>query len=235
MKTSLDESLNESLQNLLAGLNFASDGLMPCIVVDYQNNEVLMLAYMNQEALKLTLQTRQMTYYSRSRKRLWVKGETSGNRQALIKLKTDCDQDTLIAYVVQTGPACHVGTRTCFETSIYESEKSETKNENSNWQNLDILKTLSATITERRQNPTQGSYTNYLLDKGIDKILKKIGEESTETIIGAKNGTDELIYETADLIYHLLVLYENQAVSFSKVLDVLAERQMNNRTAIKSL
>ena len=227
MKVSIDESLN-----LLATLNFASDGLMPCIVVDYQNNEVLMLAYMNHEALKQTLQSQQMTYYSRSRKCIWVKGETSGNRQVLKALKTDCDQDTLIAYVEQTGPACHLGTRTCFEATLYESEKSV---DVSNWQNLDILKTLSATITERRQNPIEGSYTNYLLDKGIDKILKKIGEESTETIIGAKNGTDELIYETADLIYHLLVLYENQAVSFSKVLDVLAERQMNNRTAIKSL
>lgn len=223
MKVSLDQ---------FTTLKYASDGLMPCIVVDYQNKEVLMLAYMNQEALKLTLQTRQMTYYSRSRKRLWVKGETSGNRQALKELKMDCDQDTLIAYVDQTGPACHLGTRTCFETTLYESEKSA---DVSNWQNLDILKTLSATITERRQNPAQGSYTNYLLDKGIDKILKKIGEESTETIIGAKNGTEELIYETADLIYHLLVLYENQAVSFSKVLDVLAERQLNNRTTIKSL
>ncbi|HSN65422.1 MAG TPA: bifunctional phosphoribosyl-AMP cyclohydrolase/phosphoribosyl-ATP diphosphatase HisIE [Fusibacter sp.] len=216
-------------------LKFASDGLMPCIVVDYQNNEVLMLAYMNQEALKQTLQSQQMTYYSRSRKQLWVKGETSGNRQVLKELKMDCDQDTLIAYVDQTGPACHLGTRTCFETTLYESEKSVPQIDVSNWQNLDILKTLSATITERRQNPAQGSYTNYLLDKGIDKILKKIGEESTETIIGAKNGTDELIYETADLIYHLLVLYENQAVSFSKVLDVLAERQTNTRTAIKSL
>lgn len=213
-------------------LKYTSDGLMPCIVVDYQNNEVLMLAYMNQEALKQTLKSQQMTYYSRSRKQLWVKGETSGNRQVLIELKTDCDQDTLIAYVDQTGPACHNGTRTCFETTLYESEKSA---DVSNWKNLDILKSLSATITERRQNPAQGSYTNYLLDKGIDKILKKIGEESTETIIGAKNGTDELIYETADLIYHLLVLYENQAISFSKVLDVLAERQLNNRTAIKSL
>ncbi len=213
-------------------LNFASDGLMPCIVVDYQNNEVLMLAYMNQEALKQTLQSQQMTYYSRSRKRLWVKGETSRNHQVLKELKIDCDQDTLIAYVDQTGPACHLGTRTCFETTLYESEKSA---DVSNWQNLDILKTLSTTIAERRQNPIEGSYTNYLLDKGIDKILKKIGEESTETIIGAKNGTDELIYESADLIYHLLVLYENQAVSFSKVLDVLAERQTNTRTAIKSL
>lgn len=216
-------------------LKYTSDGLMPCIVVDYQNNEVLMLAYMNQEALKQTLKSQQMTYYSRSRKQLWVKGETSGNRQVLIELKTDCDQDTLIAYVDQTGPACHNGTRTCFETTLYESEKSAPQIDVSNWQNLDIFKTLSATITERRQNPAQGSYTNYLLDKGIDKILKKIGEESTETIIGAKNGTDELIYETADLIYHLLVLYENQAISFSKVLDVLAERQLNNRTAIKSL
>lgn len=226
MKVSLDQ---------LTTLKYASDGLMPCIVVDYQNNEVLMLAYMNQEALKQTLQSQQMTYYSRSRKRLWVKGETSGNSQVLKELKLDCDQDTLIAYVDQTGPACHLGTRTCFETTLYESEKSTPQCDDSNWQNLDILKTLSTTITERRQNPAQGSYTNYLLDKGIDKILKKIGEESTETIIGAKNGTDELIYETADLIYHLLVLYENQAVSFSKVLDVLAERQMNNRTAIKSL
>ncbi len=217
-------------------LNFASDGLMPCIVVDYQNNDVLMLAYMNQEALKQTLETRQMTYYSRSRKRLWVKGETSGNRQVLKTLKTDCDQDTLIAYVDQLGSACHQGTRTCFETTLYESDKNELRSKDvSNWQNLDILKTLSATITERRQNPAQGSYTNYLLDKGLDKILKKIGEESTETIIGAKNGTDELIYETADLIYHLLVLYENQGVSFSKVLDVLTERQINNHTPIKSL
>lgn len=222
-------------------IKFAADGLIPCVVVDAENKDVLMLAYMNQEALKLTLETKQMTYFSRSRKSLWIKGQTSGNRQRLIELKIDCDQDTLFAMVEQTGPACHCGTRTCFEASIYSQNESlvEKRNENydenraensaarsnqSSWENLEILKTLSDTIAERRQNPVAGSYTNYLLDKGIDKILKKVGEEATETIIGAKNSPEEMISETADLIYHLLVLFEDQKVQFSEVLETLARR-----------
>lgn len=222
-------------------IKFAADGLIPCVVVDAENKDVLMLAYMNQEALKLTLETKQMTYFSRSRKSLWVKGETSGNRQRLIELKIDCDQDTLFAMVEQTGPACHCGTRTCFEASIYslvekrnenfDKNKAENRAENSaarsnqsSWENLEILKTLSDTIAERRQNPVAGSYTNYLLDKGIDKILKKVGEEATETIIGAKNSPEEMVSETADLIYHLLVLFEDQKVQFSEVLETLARR-----------
>jgi len=216
--------------------------LVPCIVIDAETNDVLMLAYMNQTAFNQTLLTGQMTYYSRSRKTLWVKGETSGHRQVLKKLLTDCDNDTLLAYVEQTGPACHLGTKSCFQqtvdvdTAIKQFSKSDVsdycvqlnqsiRNENGPWKHLDILKSLADTISSRRQYPIEDSYTNYLLDKGLDKILKKIGEESSETIIGAKNSSEEMISETADLIYHLLVLYENQNVSFSKVLDALARRQ----------
>ena len=239
----IDMNLDMALP-LNTPIKFAADGLIPCIVVDSESKDVLMLGYMNQESLKLTLETRRMTYFSRSRKSLWIKGETSGNRQRLIELKIDCDQDTLIAMVEQIGPACHCGTRTCFETSIYRDEiqntclvenrnenfdenRTENSAENSTqmgWENLEILKTLSDTITERRLSPVEGSYTNYLLDKGIDKILKKVGEEATETIIGAKNSPDEMVSETADLIYHLLVLYEDRGVRFSEVLETLARR-----------
>ena len=226
----LDMDLNlDKAMPLNTPIKFAADGLIPCIVIDSESKDVLMLAYMNQESLKLTLETKQMTYFSRSRKSLWVKGETSGNRQRLIELKIDCDQDTLVAMVEQTGPACHCGTRTCFQASIY---RDEIQNENSaahstqaGWENLEILKSLSDTIAERRLTPVEGSYTNYLLDKGIDKILKKIGEEATETIIGAKNSPEEMVSETADLIYHLLVLYEDRGVRFSEVLETLARRQ----------
>ena len=210
-------------------IKFVADGLIPCVVVDADNKDVLMLAYMNQESLKLTLETKQMTYFSRSRKSLWVKGETSGNRQRLIELKIDCDQDTLVAMVEQTGPACHRGTRTCFEMSIYrdeiQNERSGAHSTQAGWENLEILKSLSDTIAERRLTQVEGSYTNYLLDKGIDKILKKVGEEATETIIGAKNSPDEMVSETADLIYHLLVLYEDRGVRFSEVLETLVMRQ----------
>jgi len=221
-------------------IKFSADGLIPCVVVDAENKEVLMLAYMNQEALKLTLETKQMTYYSRSRKCLWVKGETSGNTQKLVSLKIDCDQDTLVATVEQTGPACHNGTRTCFDTSLYLDERfagsnterfAESYTESSTqkgWENLQILKELSATIAERRLNPVTGSYTNYLLDKGLDKILKKVGEEATETIIGAKNSPEEMVSETADLLYHLLVLYENRGVEFTRVLETLVRRSHGN-------
>lgn len=186
-----------------------------------------MVAYMNQTALMQTLQSGQMTFYSRSRASLWVKGETSGNRQTLIKLVTDCDRDTLIAYVAAEGPACHLGTQSCFQEVLYTKTDvvSEIPEITDPWQNESVLKQLTKVIADRRANPVKGSYTNYLLDKGIDKILKKVGEEATETIIGAKNNAVEMVYETADLLYHLLVLYENQGVPFSRVLDALAERR----------
>ena len=206
-------------------LKFNYEGLVPCVVVDDQTKDTLMVAYMNEEALNLTLETGRVTFYSRSRSKIWVKGETSGNFLMLKKIVTDCDQDTLLAYVVPKGPVCHTGSRSCFQEVIYDNDGgAKPSSEAEMWKNEGIVKQVAGVIRGRRLNPVEGSYTNYLLDKGIDKILKKVGEEATEIIIGAKNNADEIVFETADLLYHLLVLYENEGVSFSRVFDVLEKR-----------
>lgn len=179
-------------------MKFNEKGLIPVITQDFATNEVLMLAYMNDEALKQTLETGYMVYFSRSRNKLWKKGETSGNVQKLKILKYDCDKDTLLAQVEQTGVACHTGNKTCFNDEIFSTgEKSKSG----------VISELFNVISDRKVNPKDGSYTTYLFEKGLDKILKKVGEESAETIIAAKNkDKKEVAYEAADLIYHLLVL-----------------------------
>ncbi|NLK61919.1 MAG: bifunctional phosphoribosyl-AMP cyclohydrolase/phosphoribosyl-ATP diphosphatase HisIE [Fusobacteria bacterium] len=180
-------------------IRFNSDGLVPVIVQDYKDNEVLMLAYMNEEAFNKTMETGKATYFSRSRNSLWLKGETSGHFQNVKEIYYDCDEDTILLKIEQVGNiACHTGERSCFYRKIKEFEKIEP--------NIDILEKLYETIIERKNNPINGSYTNYLFDKGVDKILKKVGEECSEVIIGAKNDNNELVYEISDLIYHLLVL-----------------------------
>jgi phosphoribosyl-ATP pyrophosphohydrolase/phosphoribosyl-AMP cyclohydrolase len=195
-----------------------SSGLLPVVVKDYRSNQVLMMAYMNADAYEHTLRTGRMTYYSRSRKERWVKGETSGNVQYLKKLMVDCDKDALLAKVEQIGPACHTGTDTCFSQGIVNCNAEE-RNAH------EILETVYNTIVSRRDNPKEGSYTNYLFEKGMDKILKKMGEESTEIIIAAKNpNPEEIKYEVADFLYHTMVMMVERGITWDDILDELAKR-----------
>ena len=170
-------------------LKLNPSGLIPVIVQDYKTNEVLMLAYMNKEAFNHTVKSGRMTYYSRSRKELWIKGETSGHYQYLKSLTVDCDKDTLLAKVEQIGAACHTGSRSCFFQQIVGNDYDTTNP-------LQVFESVYGTIMNRKENPKEGSYTNYLFDKGIDKILKKVGEEATEIVIAAKNpNPEEIKYE----------------------------------------
>ena len=190
---------------------FNSDGLVPAIAVDYLDNRVLMQAYMNKEAWEKTLQTKRATYFSRSRKKLWVKGEESGNIQLVKDIALDCDRDCVLLYVEQKGPACHTGNETCFYTRLCGEDGTIGE----------ALTMVSRTVRNRKENPKSGSYTNYLFDQGIDKILKKVGEETAEVIIAAKNNSSsELIYEVADLMYHLSVLLEERQLTWQ---DIAAE------------
>lgn len=207
-------------------------GLVPAVVQDSETKEVLMLAYMNEEALNLSMQTGKAHYYSRSRGRIWMKGESSGNVQLVRDIKVDCDGDTLLLLVEQQGPACHTGNKSCFFTAV--SEQGENRNPDNEKANADIyrqqigpmLEEVYAVIADRKAHPQEGSYTNYLLEKGLDKILKKVGEETAEVIIAAKNpGEKELIYETADLLYHLMVLLFERGVTLPKVSMELANRR----------
>lgn len=194
------------------------DGLMPVIVQDYKTAEVLMMAYMNQEAFQATLDSGRMTYYSRSRRSLWLKGETSGHYQYLKALSLDCDNDTLLARVHQIGAACHTGERSCFYQRLVKKEYNETNP-------LKVFEDVFAVILDRRENPKEGSYTNYLFDKGIDKILKKLGEESTEIVIAAKNpDAEEIKYEISDFLYHLMVLMAEKGLSWEEITGELANR-----------
>ena len=203
----------------ISKVKFDDRGLVPVVVQDVKTNAVLMLAYMNEESLKKTLETGEMTYFSRSRNKLWRKGETSGNFQTLRELKIDCDGDTLLALVSQQGAACHTGEYSCFFEPLYGSGDYTS--------GYAVIDELYGVIEGRKKNPVEGSYTNYLFDKGIDKILKKVGEESAEVIIAAKNSApDEIRYETADLIYHLLVMLCEEGLSPS---EVFAELEMRRR------
>ena len=199
-------------------VKFDDKGLVPVVVQDAKTNSVLMLAYMNAESLKITLETGNMTYYSRSRQKLWRKGETSGHYQTLKEMKIDCDGDTLLAIVAQEGPACHTGNYSCFFESLYG---------NGDYAGgYSIIDELFAVIEDRRENPKEGSYTNYLLDKGIDKICKKVGEEAAEIIIAAKNAApDEIRYESADFLYHLLVLLCERGLTPGEVFAELEKRR----------
>ncbi len=195
------------------------NNLIPVIVQDYRSNEVLMLAYMNEEAYNKTIVTGRMTYYSRSRQSLWTKGETSGHFQYVKELTLDCDKDTILAKVLQVGPACHTGSDSCFFTELVKKE----------YKNIDpfhIFKDVYEVILDRRRNPKEGSYTNYLFDKGLDKILKKCGEEVTEIVIAAKNpGAEELRYEIADFLYHMMVLMAECGLSWEDITTELAHRK----------
>ncbi|MGG5317114.1 bifunctional phosphoribosyl-AMP cyclohydrolase/phosphoribosyl-ATP diphosphatase HisIE [Enterococcus sp. AZ072] len=198
-------------------LKFDEQGLIPVIVQDAQTNQVLTLAYMNQESLTLTLKDRLMTFYSRSRQELWRKGETSGNYQHLVSLTADCDQDALVAKVTKDGPACHIGSESCFTEQLFGEQEQEKVQ----------LTDLYQLIKERKTSPKEGSYTSYLFDKGLEKILKKIGEESTEVVIGAmKADRQETVFEAADLTYHMLVLLVEMGITVEEVQQELAKRHV---------
>lgn len=199
-------------------LKLNPSGLIPVIVQDYKTNEVLMLAYMNKEAFNHTVKSGRMTYYSRSRKELWIKGETSGHYQYLKSLTVDCDKDTLLAKVEQIGAACHTGSRSCFFQQIVGNDYDTTNP-------LQVFESVYGTIMNRKENPKEGSYTNYLFDKGIDKILKKVGEEATEIVIAAKNpNPEEIKYEISDFLYHVIVLMVERGITWEDITRELAER-----------
>ena len=195
-----------------------ADGLLPVIVQDFTNDEVLMMAYMNRAAFEETLLTGKMVYYSRSRQERWCKGETSGHYQYVRSLAIDCDRDTMLAKVIQTGAACHTGNRSCFYTCLTDTGIRRQDP-------FRVFEEVYGTIMDRKQHPKEGSYTSYLFDKGIDKILKKIGEENAETIIAAKNpGSEEIVYEISDYLYHLMVLMAEKGVSWEDITEELARR-----------
>lgn len=195
------------------------DGLIPVVVQDYRTDEVLMVAYMNQEAFENTLLTGKMTYYSRSRQELWVKGETSGHYQYVKSLTADCDMDTILAKVSQIGVACHTGAKSCFFNEITKKDYQEPDNP------LMVFEEVMDVIKDRKIHPKEGSYTNYLFDKGLDKILKKLGEEATEIVIAAKNpNSNEVKYEISDFLYHMMVLMVEKGVTWEEITTELANR-----------
>ena len=195
------------------------NGLIPTVVQDYRTNEVLMVAYMNEESFRHTMETGKMTYYSRSRQELWCKGETSGHYQYVKKLSIDCDKDTILAKVRQVGAACHTGNRSCFFTELAKKEYVDTNP-------LSVLSEDYDVIKHRKENPKEGSYTNYLFDKGMDKILKKCGEEATEIVIAAKNpDEEELKYEIADFLYHMMVLMVECGLDWNDIMKELVNRR----------
>lgn len=194
------------------------DGLIPVVVQDYKTDEVLMVAYMNEEAFQTTLHTGKMTYWSRSRKELWIKGLTSGHFQHVKSLTLDCDNDTILAKVAQVGAACHTGNKSCFFKPLMKKEYDDTNP-------LRVFQDVYAVIQDRKLHPKEGSYTNYLFDKGIDKILKKVGEECTEIVIAAKNpDKEELKYEISDFLYHAMVLMAEKGVTWEEITRELARR-----------
>ena len=200
----------------MTDLKFDSNGLIPAIVQDVYTKKVLMLAYMNKESLEITMNEGKTCFWSRSRKCLWRKGETSGNTQQVVSIRTDCDKDTLLIEVIKAGPACHTGSETCFFEDIVAPEEEAFSYEG-----------LYQMLVGRKVEKKEGSYTTYLFEKGIDKILKKVGEECTEVIIGAKGGDkEETVFEIADLLYHITVMMIEMGISIDDVTAELAKRHI---------
>ena len=203
-------------------LKFDENGLIPAIVADARTSEVLMLAYMNEESLRTSIDEGKTCFWSRSRSELWRKGETSGNVQRIKSISTDCDKDTLLVFVETSGPACHTGARTCFFNELPGGETFQTAYDDAE---SFTLTTLYNIIKDRKTNPKPGSYTTYLFEKGKDKILKKIGEESTEVIIAGKSDDKaETIYEIADLVYHAMVLMTQMGIEPQDIVKELESR-----------
>jgi len=200
-----------------------SKGLVPAIIVDSDSKDVLMLAYVNEEAYQKTLETNQTWFYSRSRDELWHKGETSGHTQEVVSIKLDCDQDTLLIEVVPNGPACHTGAKSCFFESVKEPRQQGDYDDA-------IFETVIDEVKDRKKSPIEGSYTNYLFDEGIDKISKKIIEEAGEVVIAAKNNDrEELIFEISDLLYHTIVMMEEQEIDLADIKKELTKRFSKKR------
>ncbi len=198
-------------------LKFDSNGLIPAIVVDAETKKVLTLAYMNKESLKISMEKELTCFYSRSRNELWLKGETSGNYQHIVSITADCDKDALTVLVKKDGPACHKGTESCFTETLFESESNSAFS-------MDGLYNL---LKDRKETLPEGSYTTYLFQKGIDKILKKIGEECTEVIIASKaDDKKETVYEVADLAYHIMVMMVEMGISVDDIKKELASRHI---------
>lgn len=198
-------------------LKFDKDGLIPAIVVDNTSGQVLTLAYMNKESLEISLEKRLTCFYSRSRQRLWLKGETSGNYQHIVSVTADCDMDALVVKVNKDGPACHTGTVSCFNTPLLISEEADAFS----------MEGLYGLLLDRKAKLPEGSYTTYLFQKGIDKILKKVGEETTEVIIAAKaDDKRDTVYEIADLAYHVMVLMTEMGITVDDIKTELASRHV---------
>ena len=203
-----------------AEIKFGQDGLIPAVLVDRASRRVLMQAYMNRESLEISVEKKLTCFWSRSRQQLWLKGETSGNYQHIISITADCDCDALVVAVRPDGPACHLGTTSCFENTLFESDEEEEFS----------LEALMQLIRGRKTDKKEGSYTTYLFEKGLDKILKKVGEESTEVIIAAKaQDKKETVYEIADLVYHVMVLMIEAGISLEDVEKELASRHVIDR------
>ena len=214
----------------LEGIKFDGNGLIPAIIQEEKTGKVLMLAYMNEESVRKTVETKVTWFYSRSRQSLWQKGETSGHVQHVKQIRYDCDGDTLLVQVEQIGVACHEGTLSCFSRILGDTKLQEEKlvdtSEIYGQSVATVLNELFHVINDRKRNPIAGSYTTYLFEKGQDKILKKVGEEAAETIIGSKNNSkEELLYEMADLWYHCLVLLVQHDVSLTELLEELQKRR----------
>ncbi|MBP3387404.1 MAG: bifunctional phosphoribosyl-AMP cyclohydrolase/phosphoribosyl-ATP diphosphatase HisIE [Clostridia bacterium] len=198
-------------------LKFDEKGLIPAVVVDAKSKKVLTVAYMNKESLEISIAEKKTCFFSRSRQQLWRKGETSGNYQHIVEIKTDCDRDALTVLVKKDGPACHLGTDSCFNDIVFEDEYIEEFS----------LESLYSLLVGRKEQLPEGSYTTYLFQKGIDKILKKVGEESTEVIIAGKaNDKAETIYEIADLAYHVMVLMVEMGITVDDIKNELASRHV---------
>ena len=199
-------------------LKFNADGLIPAVLVDDDSGDVLMVAYMNRESLNISMERKLACFWSRSRKELWLKGETSGNYMHIREIVADCDRDTLLVYVKPDGPACHLGNDSCFVDDVLPREKEA--------HGKFTVCGLMELIKGRKNEKAEGSYTSYLFEKGLDKILKKIGEESSEVIIAAKNDRKEAVYEISDLVYHLLVLMAEMNIDFKDIIKELASRHV---------
>ncbi|WP_433937963.1 bifunctional phosphoribosyl-AMP cyclohydrolase/phosphoribosyl-ATP diphosphatase HisIE [Paenibacillus lautus] len=222
-----------SLEQVSEHIRWDAAGLVPAIIQDAESKQVLMMAYMNRESLRLTLESGETWFWSRSREELWHKGATSGNVQTVVSMTYDCDGDTLLLQVNPNGPACHTGQTTCFHNEITaQGQKNEPANQGAavSGERFAVLAELEEVIAQREVERPEGAYTTYLFDKGVDKILKKVGEEASETIIAAKNKDNaELKLEVSDLIYHLLVLLQERKLPLDEIMDELSRRHERPR------
>ena len=210
------------MKELINTLKFDASGLIPAVVQNIETNEVLMVAYMNADTIKQTLETGRATFWSRSRQEVWVKGDTSGNYMYVKEVRVDCDCDCLVVLVNPAGPACHTGNRSCFFRKIEDGKLVEDAKEQTK---TDVFAREQAVVMDRKEHPEEGSYTNYLFDKGEDKILKKVGEECTEIVIAAKNpDKEEIKYEISDFLYHMMVLMVEKGVSWEEITKELVKR-----------